>query len=79
MQSHSPTLLAVRHVVKVLDVDEDAVRERRAQRHQPDGANGDPASGHLHAWAERVEDDEEPVDGDGGERQSRHVHRRPLV
>ena len=73
-----PAFLAVCHVVDHLDVDKNAVGERRAQGHQPDGANSDPAGGHFHARPERVQDDEEAIDGDGCQRQRRYVHRRPL-
>ena len=74
-----PALLAVCHVVDHLDVDKDAVGKRRAQGHHPDGANRDPAGGHFHARPERVQDDEEAIDGDGCQRQRRYVHRRPLL
>ena len=73
-----PAFLAVCHVVDHLDVDKNAVGERRAQGHQPDGANSDPAGGHFHARPERVQDDEEAIDGDGCQSQRRNVHRRPL-
>ena len=73
-----PAFFAVRDVRDDSNVYENAVGQRGAERHQPDDADGDPAGGHFHPRAERVQDDEEAVDGDGSQRQRRHVHRSPL-
>ena len=73
-----PTLLAVCHVVDHLDVDKDAVGERRAQGHRPDDANRDPTGGHFHARPERVQNNKEAIDGDRCQSQRRNVNRRTL-
>ena len=73
-----PTLLAVCHIVDHFDVDKDAVGERRAQGYRPDGANSDPTGGHFHTRPERVQNNQETIDGDRCQSQRRNVHRRTL-
>lgn len=69
-----PVLLAVVPALKRAVVHVDAVRQGDQKAEHPDDCDDEQTSGQLHARLERVDDDEEAIDGDRGERQCGDVH-----
>jgi len=73
-----PRFLAIVLAVYLLVGHVDAVRQRRHQREYPYGGDDLRGRPYGHPGLKRVDDDEEPVDGDRCERQRGRVHAGAL-
>lgn len=56
----------------------EAVRQRDQEAEHPDDCDDAQAGRQLHSWLERVNDDEESIDGNGSKGEGGHVHAGPL-